>query len=341
MWYTRFVEAYDERDLLYALLGIAKEGKSAELAPNYKEDLDKVRLRYAKFLITNGDGRELLHLCFDKAQAGKLPSWVPQRVENFYSEEGRRVQELVPAEGWTSLYSEEERPVQDAISDKRGISSVRIIDDARNILRLEGFRLGVIADLRGEPEDRRTLKVQTSLPTQLRKIETWCQDLRDLILPTGGDAHLLRILLTTHDHLWDSTLDWIHDDKELKDFHRFLHRSWEDLWCLDDPFLPPVPKRKEALLLKRVEMFFIAAVHNLHSRRLCLTENYMPGLADLTACIGDILFTLDRKNLLVLRPMDSVGKYEECYRIIGAATLYYSEERPLRISQEMEHIYVI
>ena len=48
MWSTRFVEAHDKRDLLYALLGIAKEGKSAELAPNYREDLDRVRLRYAK-----------------------------------------------------------------------------------------------------------------------------------------------------------------------------------------------------------------------------------------------------------------------------------------------------
>ena len=88
-------------------------------------------------------------------------------------------------------------------------------------------------------------------------------------------------------------------------------------------------------------MFYGAAVYNLHSRRLCVTEDHMPGLADLTARIGDVLFTLDRKNLLVLRPMGSVGKYEECYRIIGAATLYYSKERPLRINREMEHIYVI
>ena len=82
------------------------------------------------------------------------------------------------------------------------------------------------------------MNVQLSLPTQLRKLETWCRDLNDLILPTGGDAHLLRILLTRHDYFWLSEMDWIHDEKELRDFHRFLHWSWENLWCLDDPFLP-------------------------------------------------------------------------------------------------------
>ena len=337
MWDTRYVEVYDERDLLFSLLGIAKEGNSAELAPNYKESLDKTRLRFAKFLIRNGDGRDLLHLCFDKDEAGRLPSWIPQKLESCHSEEGMRVQDLPPA--------------------KRRSSSVHIVDDARNILWVEGFRVGVIADLGQQTEVGRTRGVHVGRGTKLRKIEAWARDLQTLVSPMRGhpflesqcschrslgDAHLLRILLTQDKLFWpESKMDWVYNDNELEDFHKFLLWCWEALEKPDASVSYSATKKQKALLLRRVEAFYGLAMTCCRSKRLCRTENNMLGLVDSTARARYFLFSLDRRNVLVLRPVGSVGKYDECYRIIGAATLYHSKCWPLKIKKEMEPIYVV
>ena len=336
MWDTRYVEFYDERDL-FSFLGLAKEGNSPELAPNYQESLNDTRLRFAKFLIKNGDGRDLLHLCFDKDRAGKLPSWIPQKLEAFRSEESMRVKNIPLTKGSSS--------------------SVYVIDDARNILRVEGFRVGVIADLGKQTEDGRIIGVRVDMSNKLRRIEAWARDLQTLVSPMRGhpflrshcschrllgDAHLLRILLTEDEFFWHTDLDWVYNDNELEDFHKFLPWNWEASEKPGASVSYPATKKQLALLLKRVDQFYGQVVSCCWwSRRICWIENNMLGLVDSTARLGDILFSLDRRNVLVLRPKGSVGEYNQCYRIIGAATLYHSKCWPLEIKQQMRPIYVV
>ena len=168
-------------------------------------------------------------------------------------------------------------------------------------------------------------------------LESQCSCYRSL-----GDAHLLRILLTQDKLFWpESKMDWVYNDNELEDFHKFLLWCWEALEKPDASVSYSATKKQKALLLRRVEAFYGLAMTCCRSKRLCRTENNMLGLVDSTARARDILFSLDRRNVLVLRPVGSVGKYDECYRIIGAATLYHSKCWPLKIKKEMEPIYVV
>ena len=186
-------------------------------------------------------------------------------------------------------------------------SSVHVIDDARNILRVEGYRVGVIADLGKQTEDGRNYRVHVGTSTQLRRIEAWARDLQTLVSPMRGhpflrshcschrflgDAHLLRILLTEDEFFWHTDLDWVYNDNELEDFHKFLLWNWEASEKPGASVSYPATKKQLALLLKRVDQFHGQAVSCCWwSRRICRTENNMLGLVDLTARLGDILFS--------------------------------------------------
>ncbi|KAN0098890.1 Heterokaryon incompatibility protein (HET) domain containing protein [Hyaloscypha variabilis] len=84
---TRVCKATDPRDKIFALLGIAEDGRKLPFTPNYKEDVDQVFLKTTAFVLSTKewfmllcmggrgydfwDGKERPELL------DKLPSWVP------------------------------------------------------------------------------------------------------------------------------------------------------------------------------------------------------------------------------------------------------------------------
>ena len=74
---SSFCEATDERDMVYALLGLATDAERSALHVNYSESTAQVYHRTAKVLIELGSGIEVLYeaACYPHLEG--LPSWAP------------------------------------------------------------------------------------------------------------------------------------------------------------------------------------------------------------------------------------------------------------------------
>lgn len=87
-----FCEVTDERDKVYALLGLATDAERSALYISYSESTAQVYHRTAKVLVEQGSGIEVLYEAACYAHLTGLPSWAPNWA-------GERVSESL---GWTT-----------------------------------------------------------------------------------------------------------------------------------------------------------------------------------------------------------------------------------------------
>ncbi|KAI3316471.1 hypothetical protein HD806DRAFT_517477 [Xylariaceae sp. AK1471] len=73
----RYVESSMKRDRFFALLGIASDGNRAEFEPDYRSDFRVIVCRFARALVAQGNGMQLLHRAGLSSQPDRFPSWVP------------------------------------------------------------------------------------------------------------------------------------------------------------------------------------------------------------------------------------------------------------------------
>ena len=76
-----FCEATDERDRVYALLGLATHAERSALHVRYSESAARVYHRTAKVLIEQGSGIEVLYEASCHKHLVGLPSWAPNWAE--------------------------------------------------------------------------------------------------------------------------------------------------------------------------------------------------------------------------------------------------------------------
>ena len=74
---SSFCEATDERDMVYALLGLATDAERSALHVNYSDSTAQVYHRTAKVLIELGSGIEVLYEAACYPHLDGLPSWAP------------------------------------------------------------------------------------------------------------------------------------------------------------------------------------------------------------------------------------------------------------------------
>jgi hypothetical protein len=72
-----YTETTVPRDKLFALLGLAKDGDSEALRPDYHESTESVLLRYATYFVQSGQGIAALYGAGIVGRDIQLPSWVP------------------------------------------------------------------------------------------------------------------------------------------------------------------------------------------------------------------------------------------------------------------------
>lgn len=72
-----YTETTVPRDKLFALLGLAKDGDSEALRPDYHESTESVLLRYATYFVQSGQGVAALYGAGIAGRDVQLPSWVP------------------------------------------------------------------------------------------------------------------------------------------------------------------------------------------------------------------------------------------------------------------------
>lgn len=89
---SSFCEVTDERDKVYALLGLATNAERSALHVSYSESTVQVYHRTAKVLIEQGNGIEVLYEAACYTHLTGLPSWAPNWA-------GERVSESL---GWTT-----------------------------------------------------------------------------------------------------------------------------------------------------------------------------------------------------------------------------------------------
>ena len=80
---SSFCEATDERDRVYALLGLATDAERSALHVRYSESTAQVYHRTAKILIEQGSGIEVLYEASCHKYLVGLPSWAPNWAERF------------------------------------------------------------------------------------------------------------------------------------------------------------------------------------------------------------------------------------------------------------------
>ena len=80
--HCRSIDATEPRDHLFAPLGILKDPIPVVLRPDYTEEIRDVCVRFARYLILQGEGEELM-LNAGLLQAGVMPSWVANWSSRF------------------------------------------------------------------------------------------------------------------------------------------------------------------------------------------------------------------------------------------------------------------
>ena len=108
---SSFCEATDERDRVYALLGLATDAERSVLHVRYSESIAQVYHRTAKVLIEQGSGIEVLYEASCHRHLVGLPSWAPNWAE--------RVSESI---GWTT--------------SAEGVKTFRATDSARRTINM-------------------------------------------------------------------------------------------------------------------------------------------------------------------------------------------------------------
>ncbi|CEI61900.1 unnamed protein product [Fusarium venenatum] len=66
-----------KRDRFYALLGIACDGNLPDFEPDYEIPFEDVVITFARALVSNGEGIQLLHRAGISTQPDRFPSWIP------------------------------------------------------------------------------------------------------------------------------------------------------------------------------------------------------------------------------------------------------------------------
>ena len=124
-----FCEATDERDKVYALLGLATDAERSTLHVSYSESTAQVYHRTAKVLIEQGSGVEVLYEAGCYSHLTGLPSWAPNWA-------GDRISESF---GW--MTSAEGVKTFRATGSAR--STININDDGR-LLNVRGIFVDII-----------------------------------------------------------------------------------------------------------------------------------------------------------------------------------------------------
>lgn len=81
-----FCEATDPRDMVYALLGLARDAERSALYVSYSESTAQVYLRTAELLVEQGSGIEVLYEASCYPHLEGLPSWAPNWAGDRISE---------------------------------------------------------------------------------------------------------------------------------------------------------------------------------------------------------------------------------------------------------------
>ena len=70
-------QATDDRDYLFALLSLAKDGEDPAFMPDYTEDFSEVSRSYARHFVESGQGLQMLKQVNAVKTRHNLPSWIP------------------------------------------------------------------------------------------------------------------------------------------------------------------------------------------------------------------------------------------------------------------------
>jgi hypothetical protein len=133
---TRFgsYDSTDDKDQLFAFLGLSREADNPTLTPDYNEALSNIICRYAKYFISQENGIKMLYDFRCGHTLPDVPSWVPNWAAALDTDNSR-----IP---WlTYLERADGEPITHSTTYRASGSSaasVHIADDATNQLTIKG-----------------------------------------------------------------------------------------------------------------------------------------------------------------------------------------------------------
>ena len=180
--HCRSIDATDPRDHLFAPLGILREPIPVLLRPDYSKSIRDVCVRFARYLILQGEGEELL-LNAGLLQAGVMPSWVADWSSKFnypFVTGGKHEGSFFKSKGWMTYQAGGTGQARVAVAENVDIlvlEDVMIVDNLR------------IVDESLPPSDRRDQHLDSE---DVGRLVSWTANQIDKILagldgayPTG------------------------------------------------------------------------------------------------------------------------------------------------------------
>ena len=287
---SSFCEVTDERDRVYALLGLASDAERSALHVRYSESTAQVYHRTAKVLIEQGSGIEVLYEASCHKTLVGLPSWAPNWAE--------RVSESL---GWTT--------------SAEGVKTFRATDSARRtinisadsrLLHVHGIHLdiieAIIEPLEEDPAASASLLGRLNTLNHLWDFQhasvTLAHKYQDTLRYPPGEGHVTALWRTL---IFDMTNDLAGNLKRpapssfASSFLAFAQLKHSTV--------------NTDLHVREIQPFMTALEHTANFGRFCVTRDGYMGLVPKRAAKGDgICVFLGGSVPFVIRRTDS-GHY--------------------------------
>ena len=309
---SRSKSATDERDKVYALLALARDGVARTVQPDYSAEntISKVFCDVAEKCVRQGYGLELLHYSGNDHITEGLPSWVPDW--------GRQTRSTFHTSKYSFATFSQPKI---ALSPEPGHLHVRgaIIDSFEYLgypcrfYSLEPSEDRLYREFMNDDNDLPPVETdmhmrQVIYSTSAMMFEYLCST---DCYPEGLDAAMARTLTADCTRTWDrSAADPAYMDG-FGAFKRFNNAS------LEMPVLskPVEPDSEEARLLDEAWPYECALQDVHKGRRICVTKGRYMGVTTYDTEKGDILVMLEGFTMpFVLRPNgDNFMIVGDCY----------------------------
>ena len=270
---SSFCEATDERDRVYALLGLATDAERSALHFRYSESTAQVYHRTAKVLIEQGSGIGVLYEASCHKYLVGFPSWAPNWTE--------RVSENL---GWTT--------------SAEGVKTFRATDSARRtinisadgrLLHVRGIHLDIIEaltePLEEDPASSASLLSRLNKITRLWDFQhasvTLAHKYEDTLRYPPGEGQVNALWRTL---IFDMTNDLAGNLKRpapssfANSFLAFA--QLKNVAIRDDP--NPAERR-----VREIQPFMTALDHTANFGRFCVTRDGYMGVVPKRAAKGD------------------------------------------------------
>ncbi|KAF9777760.1 hypothetical protein IL306_004328 [Fusarium sp. DS 682] len=283
-----------KRDRYYALLGIACDGNLPDFEPDYTSPFEDVVISFARALVSQGMGIQLLHRAGISTQPDRFPSWIPD---------------------WTV-----QRPPSLNESLSRGVQynacgsdkNVRVECRNKDELLVTGYNIDKIAQI------TKSANTIDSWRQYFAEIDNMVDSLH--CSSTLKGFYKWKVPVAGSNHGKSANSDYLNLLDSYKAFQKFMKKmKWKKGYKLTDIFDSPPPEdletAREDNLTQRSRSYAELLIGSLEGWRFAITENNRCGIVPPNAQVGDDVLILGGGKVPFLFRESS--ERERAYQLVG------------------------